>query len=245
MSTDVGIDWDQTRFPEEDADNPTEIVEQSVQAQERALVGFKGNQKVNQELSALALKPEHAAISLEGEVTLYPRIDLLVQEYFSHGFKTVLLVTNGLLPATLRRMSREPSQLYVSLSAPTREMYNKVCKPLVPDGWERLEETLHSLNEFSCPTVLRLTLAKGVNMDNIEAYATRISEAEPTYVEPKAAMSVGFFCRRLPRSAMPTHNEIRWFAEQLADLTGYRIIDESRSSGVVLLSKLKSVKKLS
>ncbi|MFH0847988.1 MAG: hypothetical protein V1857_00610 [archaeon] len=48
---------------------------------------------------------------------------------------------------------------------------------------------------------------------------------------------------RLPRSAMPTHNEIHQFAEQLAGLTGYRILDESRSSGVVLLSKLKHVKK--
>jgi tRNA wybutosine-synthesizing protein 1 len=244
MSTDLGIDWDQTRFPKETADDAAKIVEESVLAQRRALSGFKGDGRIDRELFLQAMRPKHAAISLEGEVTMYPWIDLLVEEYFSHGFKTVILVTNGLNPDTLRRMRREPSQLYISLSAPNRETYGKVCRPLIQDGWERLQETLSLLKEFSCPTVLRLTLVKGLNITDPEAYADAILKTEPTYVEPKAAMAVGFFLERLPRDAMPDHGDIQNFATQLSDLTGYRILDEFSPSGVVLLSRLRNPKKL-
>jgi len=38
---------------------------------------------------------------------------------------------------------------------------------------------------------------------------------------------------------MPTHREIRMFAEELAKETGYKIVDESKDSRVVLLSRLE------
>jgi tRNA wybutosine-synthesizing protein 1 len=38
---------------------------------------------------------------------------------------------------------------------------------------------------------------------------------------------------------MPRHREIREFAMRLAEETGYNIIDESKESRVVLLSKLE------
>ncbi len=244
MNTDVGIDWDQTKFPEESAEDPARIVEESIKAQRLALIGYKGFKGTSAELLSLALKPEHAAISLEGEVTMYPWIGRLIEEYFSHSFKTVLLVTNGLIPEALRRINTEPSQLYVSLSAPDQQTYESVCRPLIANGWEKLQETLHLLKQLSCPTALRLTLAKGVNLKNPEGYADMITATEPTYVEAKAAMDVGFFSRRLERSAMPTHSDIRTFAEKIASFTGYRILDESEVSGVVLLSRLKSPKRL-
>ncbi len=244
MSTDINVDWDQTKFQEESAEDAAQIVEESIKAQRGAIIGLKGFNGVSPELFSLALKPEHAAISLEGEVTMYPLIGRLIEEYFSHSFKTVILVTNGLLPQVLRRIDREPSQLYVSLSAPDKETYQSVCRPLVADGWERLQETLRFLKQLSCPTALRLTLAKGVNLKNPESYANLITATEPTYVEAKGAMAVGFFERRLGRNAMPTHDDIRAFAEKIADFTGYRILDESRVSNVVLLSRLKSPKKL-
>lgn len=243
-STDLGITWDQTVFPREEADDPALIVEQTIRAQRRALIGFKGNPAVDRELLEVALKPVHAAVSLEGEVTLYPYIDELIEEYFRHGFKTVLLVTNGLLPDTLSRLSHEPSQLYVSVCAPDEETYRRVCRPLLPDGWKRLNETLELLQSFRAPTVLRNTLVRNLNLKNPEGYAKLALKANPTYLEPKAAMAVGFFRRRLPFKAMPTHSEIRAFAEQLAQLTGYKIIDESPPSGVVLLSRLEEAVKL-
>lgn len=243
-STDLGIEWDETTFPADEAEDPALIVVESVKAQRRALIGFKGNSAVDGSLLSLALNPVHVAISLEGEVTLYPRIGDLVEEYISNGFETVLIVTNGLLPDALAQMGKEPSQLYVSVSAPNEETYRSTCRPLVPNGWARLNETLESLNSFSCPTVIRMTLAKGVNLKDAEGYAQLINKANPTYLEPKAAMAIGYFTRRLPRNAMPLHREIRDFAERLAELTGYKIIDEAEPSGVVLLSRLDRAKKL-
>ena len=235
---DLGIAWNQTVFPVEEADDPAFIVEQTLKAQRRALIGFKGNPRVDKGLLELALKPIHAAISLEGEPTLYPYIGELIEEYFKHGFKTVFLVTNGLMPKTLASLSCEPSQLYVSVSAPDRETYKKVCRPLVPDGWERLNETLELLESFKAPTVIRHTLVRGLNLKNPEGYAKLIEKANPTYVEPKAAMALGYFRRRLPLNAMPKHYEIKAFAEELSRLTGYRILDESLPSQIVLLSRL-------
>ncbi len=244
MSTDLGIEWDQTTFPLDEVEDPSFIVEESIKAQRRALIGFKGSERVDKSLLNLALDPVHAAISLEGEVTLYPRIGDLIEEYFAHGFATVLLVTNGLLPEVLSRIEREPSQLYVSVCAPDEETYRSVCRPLVPGGWTKLSKTLECITSFSCPTVIRITLAKGVNLKNPEGYVKLIDRANPTYLEPKAAMAVGYFTRRLPKEAMPLHKDIREFAERLAGLTSYKIIDEAEPSGVVLLSRLGKAKKL-
>ncbi|MFH0848462.1 MAG: 4-demethylwyosine synthase TYW1 [archaeon] len=244
MNTDVGLNWDQTEFLEENADEAERIVEGSIAAQRRGIMGFKGFKGIHAELLSHALNPEHAAISLDGEPTMYPWIGRLIEEYFSHSFKTVLLVTSGLLPNMLRKINTEPSQLYVSVSAPDKQTYDRVCRPLVANGWERLQETLGSLRQFSCRTAMRLTLVKGINLMKPEGYAKLIAESEPTYVEAKAAMAVGFFLNRLDRSAMPTHKDIQDFAERISSLTGYRIIDESSASSVVLLSRLKKSEKL-
>jgi wyosine [tRNA(Phe)-imidazoG37] synthetase (radical SAM superfamily) len=42
---------------------------------------------------------------------------------------------------------------------------------------------------------------------------------------------------------MPWHREIRAFAEELAQLTSYHIVDESKDSEIVLLSRLKQPKR--
>jgi tRNA wybutosine-synthesizing protein 1 len=243
-TTDLGIKWVETDFPRDEAENPSDIVSKSILAQRKALIGYKGNSKIEKTLLDLALNPVHTAISLEGEVTLYPGIDELIEEYFGHGFETVLLVTNGLRPDVLSNMKTEPSQLYVSVSAPDESTYRSVCRPLIPDGWKKLNETLELLKSFSCPTVIRMTLAKEVNLKDAAGYARLIERANPTYLEPKAAMAVGFFTRRLPWKAMPFHREIQEFARSLSRLTGYNVIDEAEPSGVVLLSKLKKAKKL-
>jgi len=243
-STDLQIKWDESTFPQDEAEEPSTIVTESIRAQRRALIGFKGNEKVDRSVLDLALNPVHAAISLEGEVTLYPKISELIEAYFDRKFQTVLLVTNGLRPDVLSNMRKDPSQLYVSVSASNEATYRSVCRPLVSDGWKRLNETLELLNSFSCPTVIRMTLAKGVNLKDPDGYAKLIEKANPTYIEPKAAMAVGFFTKRLPWKAMPFHREIREFAERISELTGYAIIDEAEPSGVVLLSRLKKARRL-
>jgi len=84
-----------------------------------------------------------------------------------------------------------------------------------------------------------------LNLEHPELYAQLIKKANPTYVEPKAYMHVGFSRLRLGFENMPTHLEIREFATQLAKEMGYNILDESPQSRVVLLSRLEKPIKLS
>lgn len=220
-------------------DDPEFIVEEAVKAQRRILSGYKAHKKLNMERYKEALNPSHAAISLTGEPTLYPRLGELIQAFHRRRM-TTFLVSNATMPEVLSSLSAEPSQLYLSLHAPTEEVFEKACRPLIGGGWSRILSSLELVKSFSCPTVLRLTLVRGLNMSLTlaEEYAKLIVKAEPTYVEPKAYMWVGFSRRRLRFENMPTHQEIRSFAERLAELTGYRLIDESPTSRVALLSRL-------
>ena len=118
-------------------------------------------------------------------------------------------------------------------------MYKRVCRPEFPSAWAKLNETLGLLQSFRCPTVLRTTLVKELNMNHVEEYAKLVEKANPTYIEAKAYMHIGFSNLRLGFERMPMHGEVKNFAKQLSEKTGYRIIDEAPESRVVLLSKLR------
>ena len=239
-SGDLGSNWEESQLPHWDA--PEDIVEGCIEEQLKILSGYKGNSKANPKKYREALTPKHAAISLTGEPTLYSHLDGLIQGFHSRGF-TTFLVSNGTVPETLQRLDEEPTQLYISVSAFDQKMFQQVCRPHVPEAWKKLKETLSLLPSFKCPTVIRLTLARHLNLKNPELYARLIEKANPTYVEPKAYMHVGFSRLRLGFKNMPTHREIQSFAARLADEMGYNILDEAPESRVVLLSRLeKSIK---
>jgi tRNA wybutosine-synthesizing protein 1 len=224
-------------------DEPEEIVEASVKAQLKILTGYKGNPKTNREKFRAALKPRHVAISLAGEPTLYPQLGELINDFHRRGF-TTFLVSNGTVPEALTKLSEEPTQLYVSLCAYDEQSFQKTCRPQIPGAWKKLNQTLASLLNFKCPTVLRLTLVRHLNMKHPELYAKFIEKANPTYIEPKAYMHVGFSRLRLGFENMPSHEEIRNFAEELAKETGYHVLDEAPESRVVLLSRLEKAIRL-
>lgn len=236
QSGDLEVRWDETKLP--NWDSPEEIVEASIKAQLSILSGYKANPKTDPQKLKEALAPRHAAISLTGEPTLYTQIGELIHTYHKRGF-TTFLVSNGTMPTAIAELSEEPSQLYISTCAPDEETFMKICRPQVHRAWEKLNQTLALLPSLKCPTVIRMTLVKGLNMKNVEGYAKIVNEANPTYVEPKAYMHVGFSRRRIGFESMPSHTEIREFAQRLADETDYNIIDESEESRVVLLSKFK------
>jgi tRNA wybutosine-synthesizing protein 1 len=56
----------------------------------------------------------------------------------------------------------------------------------MPKGWKELNETLSLLPSFKYSTVIRITSARGLNMNNTEGYRHLIEKAAPTYVEVKA-----------------------------------------------------------
>ncbi len=74
-------------------------------------------------------------------------------------------------------------------------------------------------------------------MNNVEKYAELINKYKPKKVECKSYMWVGHSRERLEIKNMPFHDEIKEFAKKLAELTGYKIIDEKKESRVVLLAK--------
>jgi tRNA wybutosine-synthesizing protein 1 len=173
---------------------------------------------------------------LTGEPTLYEPLGELIQAFHKKGF-TTFLVTNGIRPSNLAKLGEEPTQLYVSVCAPNGEVYRRVCRPKVSGAWASLNETLGLLPSFSCPTVIRMTLVKGFNMESVEEYARLVEKASPTYVEAKAYMHVGFSNLRLGYERMPSHEEVLAFAARLAERTGYRLLNECTDSRVVLLSR--------
>jgi tRNA wybutosine-synthesizing protein 1 len=221
-----------------DWDSPEVIVEGSIKTQELILSGYGGNPRTDPQKYREAFAPRHVAISLAGEPTLYKHLGELIREFHRHGF-TTFLVSNGTLPSVLAKLGQEPTQLYISVCAPDEETYKRVCRPQIPKAWARLNETLTRLSSFKCPTVLRVTSVRGLNMRNAKSYGELIRKANPTYVEVKAYMYVGFSRLRLSFDAMPSHREIRKFSDELAKETGYYVIDESTESRVVLLSRLK------
>jgi tRNA wybutosine-synthesizing protein 1 len=108
-----------------------------------------------------------------------------------------------------------------------------------------VNETLDLLKSFRCPTVIRMTLVKDHNMSLVDEYAKLIEKANPTYIEAKAYMHIGFSNLRLGFDHMPMHNEVKDFAAQLAEKTGYKLINEAPESRVVLLSRLKKALQVS
>ncbi len=221
----------------EDEDDPEFIVEHAIEAQRQLLAGYWGiRSKLDVSILKEAENPKHAAISLAGEPTIYSRISELIEAFHKRKM-TTFLVTNGTLPERLESLEEEPTQLYISLCAPNEKIYEKLNRPIIKDGWERLNKSLELMKSFSCRTVIRITLVRDYNMCDEEQYAKLIEKAEPMFVECKAYMFVGFSRYRLQPSNMPRHEEVRRFAEKLADELDYEIRDEKMDSRVVLLAR--------
>ena len=222
-------------------DEPTKLIDDCIVAQRRKLSGFGGNTRVNKSKLAAAQEPMHFAISLAGEPTLYPHLAELIKELHNRG-KTTFLVTNGQHPEVLRKLEKEgalPTQLYVSVDAPTKEIYEKLDQPLNKDGWARLKKTLSKLPDLKCRKVLRLTLIKDWNLGFVKGWASliKLAKCENLMIECKAYMHVGYSRKRLKRENMPLHSEIREFSEVLAKELGWKILDEQVRSRVILLAK--------
>jgi len=122
QSGDLGIKWNELKLPK--WDSPEEVVDGCIKAQLEILSGYKGNPKTNKRKLEEAFNPKHAAISLAGEPTLYKPIGELIKVFHKRGF-TTFLVSNGTLPSVLANLDEEPTQLYISVSAPNKNTLNR------------------------------------------------------------------------------------------------------------------------
>ena len=236
--------WRDLRYHTEPAmeggiDNPEDIVEGTIEAQRKLLSGFGGNEKTSEEKFEKAMQPQHVAISLDGEPTLYPRLTELIKEYKKKGFST-FVVSNGLLHERIEKLLDEPpTQIYISVDAPNEELFNIIDRPIIKNAWQELLKTLGMLSQLRerMRTVLRFTLIKGFNIVHPEQWAEIITLSNPMFVEVKAYMWVGMSRERLEQSNMPSHEEVKQFALEIAKYADYKLIDEHEPSRVVLLMK--------
>jgi len=220
-------------------DEPSEIVEGTIEAQKKLLSGFGGNENTSKDKFERAMMPQHVAISLDGEPTLYPRLTELIKEYKKKNFST-FVVSNGLLPERIEKLLEEPpTQLYISVDAPNEELFNIIDRPIIKNAWQGLIKTLSMMSKLRerMRTVLRFTLIKGMNMVHAEQWAEIIKLSSPMFVEVKAYMWVGMSRERLEQANMPSHEEVKEFTLEIAKYSDYKLIDEHEPSRVVLLMK--------
>ncbi|MFH0832015.1 MAG: 4-demethylwyosine synthase TYW1 [archaeon] len=227
-------------------DNPKDIVDNCIRMQREILQGFKGNPKINKQRLDEAMQPLHFAISLAGEAFFYPKLSELLKEIHKRGM-TSFLVSNGQLPEKISELIKKkilPTQFYISLNAPNKAVYEKMCKPMLKDAWQRFNKSLGLMRKIKTRKVLRMTLVRNLNMIEPENYAKLIRKAAPDWVEVKAFMSVGSSRQRLAYDRMPLHPEVREFAGKIAKHAGLKILNEKKESRVVLLGKSRKNLKL-
>jgi len=221
-----------------DPDDPKEMLEGSIAAQQNLITGYKGNPKADPEKWKEANEPKHLALSLTGEPTFYPRLGEFLKEIHEAGM-TSFLVTNGTTPGVLRALDPLPTQLYISVDAPNEKVFRDLCVPMKDNLWESHLRSLDVMRERGqeTRTVIRHTLVQGYNMEDghLADYASLIQRGRPMFVEAKGYVFVGDSRQRMTINAMPSHDTVKAFAERLAELTGYTVADEHPSSRVVLL----------
>ena len=133
-----------------------------------------------------ALHPNHAAISLDGEPLLYPKMSEFVKEFKKRNM-TTFIVTNSTLPEEINKLDTLPSQLYLTLPAPNEKIYKKTCRPMIKNGWKKIMESLDMIDSLSCRTLVRLTAVRNLNVNEkfIKDYIKIIEKVNPNFFEIK------------------------------------------------------------
>ncbi len=217
------------------------IIKECPEKQQKLLEGYYGYKKVNLKKLKEAQEPMHYAISLAGEPTMYPELAELIKKLHKNG-KTTFLVTNALFPERINELEEKnalPTQLYISLDAPDEELWEKIDRSIIKNGWEKVIKSLKLMKELKkkTRTTIRITAIKGINMIKPKEWAEKINIANPEFIEVKGYMFIGDSRKRMKKENMPLHEEVREFAEEICKNSDYKIIDEQESSRVVLLMK--------
>ncbi len=225
-------------------DEPEMIVERALEAQKELVSGFRGDERCSEKMWKEARHPNQVAISLSGEPTLYPYLSDLIEAFEKRGM-TTFLVSNGTKPQVLENLDFLPTQLYITLAAPNKKIFKKLCVPKTEKMWEKLMESLEILPTLDTRTVIRHTLVDGWNIGWESDYADVIDMGKPDFVEAKGYVFVGDSRTRMSIKNMPSHEKIKGFAKKEAELLDLSTLAEKKDSRVVLLGKEKAKIKIS
>ena len=225
------------RYPE-----PEELLEGCIREQRLLVSGFKGDERCDAEMWEEARNPQQVAISLSGEPALYPYLGDFIELCSRRGM-TTFLVTNGSVPKALESLDTLPTQLYVTVAAPNKEIFERLCVPQTSGAWEGLMNTLQLLPSLSTRTVIRHTLVADWNLGWEEEYAKLDGPADPLFVEPKGYVFVGDSRTRMRIDNMPSHAAVKEFSERLAKRLSMEVLMDREDSRVTVIgdrsSKLK------
>ena len=218
-------------------DEPEKIVDGLIEEHRRIVSGYKGSENADVERWNESNDPAHVALSLTGEPLFYPRMAELLDEFHKRKIST-FLVTNGTMVNALRNLKTLPTQLYVSVQAPNVEVYEKVTRAKTLNAWESFQEFIGIFAGLETRRVFRLTLIRDLNMVDAKGYAELINRGKPHYVEVKGFVFVGGARggeRHLSYKQMPDKEEIIAFANEIAEESGYIVVDYHEHSKVALL----------
>ncbi len=218
-------------------DDPVKIVDGLVEEHKKIISGYKGNEKVEVSKWIEAQNPAHVALSLTGEPLFYPKMSELLTEFHRRKIST-FLVTNGTMTNALKALTVLPTQLYVSIQAPNKEAYEKITRPKTLNAWSSFQDFLEVFAKLDTRRVFRLTLIRGLNMLDAKGYAELVKKGKPHYVEVKGFSFVGGARgeeRNLSYKQMPSKEEIEQFADEIAEESGYTVVDYHEHSKVALL----------
>jgi tRNA wybutosine-synthesizing protein 1 len=238
--------YDTLKMPENLVDEPDMIINNLLEERRKLIVGHYGNTKCDKIKLDESLFPQHYAISLSGEPTMYPKLPSLIKYLKTlENTKSIFLVTNGQEPEMLQRLIDEealPTQLYLSTNASNKKMFTLVNRPRYTDAWDRWQKSLELLSEMDTRTVLRMTLIRNFNHSKnyIEEFADLLRRANPHFIEIKSYMHIGMSTQRLENSDMLEMDEIRSYSHLLRQsLDTFSLMDESEISRIVVLQNLK------
>ena len=234
--------YDTLNMPEEFVDEPETIINNLLTERRKLIVGYYGNANANKEKLNESLFPQHYAISLSGEPTMYPKLPSMIR-YLKKlvNTKSIFLVTNGQEPQMLKSLEQEdalPTQIYLSTNASNRKMFHLINRPKYKDAWDRWNRSLVFLSSANTRTVLRITMIRGYNSspEFLREFADLVRNANPHFIELKSYMHVGMSTLRLESSHMLEMSEIREYANCLLSfLSEFSIMDESEISRIVVL----------
>lgn len=224
-------------------DDPLEIVNTAIDLHTKMIKQMKGVPGVKAERLAEGLSPRHCALSLVGEPIMYPEINTLIDELHRRRIST-FLVTNAQFPEKIKSL-KPITQLYVSVDAATKESLKAIDRPLFSDFWDRFVDSLKSLKEKQQRTVYRLTLVKGWNTEDIDAYYDLFSAGKPDFVEIKGVTYCGTSATsKLTMENVPWHADVKEFSEALSRKSNgeYEVACEHVHSCCVLLAKVDKFK---
>ncbi|HNV01552.1 MAG TPA: radical SAM protein [archaeon] len=226
--------------------DPSEMIEGLIKERKKLLTGFYGY--ANKELVDAAMNnAHHFAISLSGEPTLYKKLPELIKLLKKRpATETVFLVTNGQNPQMLEKLKKTkslPTQLYVSMVAPSEVLYKAITCNQEKNGWVKYKKTLSMVKTIGTRSVIRLTLIKGLNdsTETLKEFAKLLEKTQGDFIEVKSYMWLGDSRKRLTNENSPSFEYTKDFAlKMLNSMPSYNFENEKINSKIVLLKNKKS-----